>query len=277
MMSCSNRSAGKKPVDSTSKSITTQSKNDSSLNIIDKRSFVDFDTSLLRNENGLKSFIIKNYSSELDAIRKEDITKIGDPITINVKNLGVVKIFPITFSDSLPEVAAKSAFLVADQSVKKAAMLYLDDLTPIKVRVDDEGFYLAGYYKVRSSGYFLVYKFSNGGGRMALKKIFDSYEFGECPNGVPVINSSLDCISYDPFKLRLSNKDVDGDGVLDMVFSGRVNTYCKGLESGRGRQDTRPVKSENVDVIFQTNHVADTLSWKLTDTSICKRLYYNAN
>jgi hypothetical protein len=71
-----------------------------------------------------------------------------------------------------------------------------------------------------------------------------------CENGVPVFNNSTDCKSYKPFMLTFKNIDIDNDGILDINFSGEVASYCKGLETGYGRNNRTPVELKKINFSF---------------------------
>jgi hypothetical protein len=100
------------------------------------------------------------------------------------------------------------------------------------------------------------------------KGIDDQY----CGNGIPVYNSSLDCICYEPFMLHFRNFDINNDGLNDLVFSGRVLSFCQGLETGYGRGDRQPLHRDSISISFLTYINKDSLYWKLSDTSICKKI-----
>jgi hypothetical protein len=145
----------------------------------------------------------------------------------------------------------------------------MEKLHPIKIKNIDKTILVAGTYLIRGKGYFVIYKFTKING-FAL--IFDSSSDKYCNNGIAVYNSSLDCLSYDPFMLEFKNADVNNDGVMDLIFAGKALLFCEGLESGYGRKERKPLKEEQLQIVFETVQDSDSLKWKLTDTSACKIL-----
>ena len=100
---------------------------------------------------------------------------------------------------------------------------------------------------------------------------FDTSSDRFCFNGIPIYNNSTDCISYSPFLFRLSQKDINGDGFLDICFAGQVNQYCEGLEKGIGRIDILPKKRHKVKIVFLIDKQKQNF-WYLKNDLICKEL-----
>ena len=71
--------------------------------------------------------------------------------------------------------------------------------------------------------------------------------------------------------LVFKNIDVNNDGILDVNFSGEVASYCKGLETGYGRNDRAPIGLSKINFSFvlkseNNNHFKCEL---LSKDSVC--------
>jgi hypothetical protein len=111
----------------------------------------------------------------------------------------------------------------------------------------------------------MVYRFN---GRDGFDLIFNTSNDPSCSGSIPVYNSSLDCISYDPFGLKLEIADVNGDGINDLIFTGKVLFFCQGLETGYGRTDRKALKEKNIKIIFCAGVDRNGPVWRLQDTSV---------
>lgn len=246
--------------------------NDSIQNPFDHRPLLDFDGSYFKKTDSLKEYIIRVFKNDMEGISTSDIKSIKLSQESLIKNLGKTAVYSITFSDQLPEVAYKNAYLIFDEQKKQAAILFLTGIRFIKLKESDPDYLLSGWYQVRGKGYALVYQFDKAG---LFNVIFDSADNTGCENGVPIFNASLDCMSYDPFLLQFSNKDWNSDGLNDLQFKGNINSYCAGLENNTGRNDRKPLKTEQVNIVFQTYQRGDSLYWQLADTSLCRKLNHD--
>jgi hypothetical protein len=128
--------------------------------------------------------------------------------------------------------------------------------------------FIYGIQQYRTYGYFNVYSVCND----SIIQVLASENL--CRDGLPVRNSSLDCNSYEPANLKLSIKDLNGDGAIDFIFFGVLNSYCQGLESGFGRLDKRPLKITPLNIIFESRPLDNNTGflWQLSDTSICSTI-----
>lgn len=240
--------------------------------LLDHRQFIDFDSSYFSNDENLRSYFVKTFSEDLESINPKDIKTISLYRRTSLNDLGETSIYSITFADELPEVAPKSAYLVFSSERKQAALLFLNDIYLIKLRDTDQNYLIAGRYDVRGKGYAMIYQLRQN---KQFDVVFNSHANGPCETGVPVYNASLDCISYDPFLLKFKNIDRDKDGLNDLVFNGTINSYCKGLEYNLGRNDRKPLSSQKVEIVFRAVEAKDSLSWQLTDTTICGKLTHS--
>lgn len=240
--------------------------------LLDHRPLLDFDSSYFRNEESFKSYFVQSFSADLGSIDFKDVTEISMYRKSLVSDLGEVSIYSVTFSEELPVVAPKTAYLVYSHEKKQAALLFIDDIELIKLRDSDATNLIAGRFDVRGKGYAVVYKLHHN---KQFDLIFNSQETGGCETGVPVYNASLDCISYDPFLMKFHNNDRNKDGLNDLIFTGTVNSYCKGLEYNIGRNDRKPLHSEKVEIIFNAYMINDSLSWQLANTTICSKLIHS--
>jgi len=155
---------------------------------------------------------------------------------INV-SIGKIDIFKIKLSDDLPEVYDKNLVLIVDNFRHNAYFLSLDIVEPIKSQNRDTAYYFAGRYKRKEYGTFKVFDFIN----YKMKLTFSSPDY--------VSNDSMECICYANDDLRLQNADENGDGYLDLKFSGIKNYYCIGGENV-GRLDRKPLKTRKIKFIY---------------------------
>lgn len=236
-----------------------------------ERGIVDFDAAFLKKKDQFSIYLIKSFKNDFDGVNPNNILSVSLFESKNIIGLGLCDIYKIKLSDNLPEIIGKKAYLIFIKSEMKAALLWLDDLECIKIKNYDTAYYLAGINRYRGKGYFLVYKFSNDNNGV-FKLIFDSSDDMFCGNGIPILNNSFDCISYDPAQLHFKNIDLNNDGLNDLMFIGRVLYFCEGLETGYGRNDRKPLRKETLNIVFQTFQDHDSIYWRLMDTTICKKL-----
>ena len=272
-LSCGNRSNPKQLVPDTSKKNITgiSRKSKDLINPIIYRQCVRLSDSLFQlNDSFKKKALIELFSEDFENIPPEMILSIKrDSISLNVADYGKCISYEINLSDNLPSVMAKKMILLFNEKRETGVLLQLFQLTPIKIRISDSSILLAGTYLVRAKGYFAIYRFNKVNG---FDIIFNSLSDANCGNGLPVYNSSLDCISYDPFLLRIVNVDDNKDGLCDLIFIGQANFYCSGLETGYGRKDRKPLRKEDLHIRFKTQELRDSLYWTLIDTAACSKL-----
>ncbi len=205
---------------------------------------VKINPALLNDERLLKSMLIKSFD-ELKELKEADIMTVKLVEKKNIKNFGLAKIYKIVLSDKLPEVFPKTNYFIVGERNNLGALFLLDSLVFIKTSNNDLSYLLAGVAKVKAFGYFKIYNF----------KVRDSFDeilntLNCCENGLPIFNNSLDCISYSPAQFQFKNIDINHDGLLDIVFSGVVASYCKGLETGYGRGDRKPISKRKITICF---------------------------
>ena len=215
-----------------------------------------------------KRLLIEIFPEDFETITSDKIVSIQpQAAAITVDQYGICQVSEIKLSDDLPSVMSRKMYLLFNKDRQQGVILQMEDFQPIKIRIADSTILLAGTYLVRDKGYFAIYKYDKKGG---FTLIFDSSSDNYCGNGIAAYNNSLDCISYSPFLLKLENKDVTNDGINDLVFTGKVLFFCQGLESGYGRKDRKPLKEQELRIVFETALNADTLSWQLSDTTVCR-------
>lgn len=149
-------------------------------------------------------------------------------------------------SDDLPEVLPKRNYFVVGERNRLGTLFLLDSLIFIKTSCNDPSYLLAGVAKVKAFGYFKLYNFNT---QNSFNEILNTMHY--CGNGLPVFNNSLDCTSYYPAQFRFKNIGINHDGLLDIVISGTVASYCKGLETGYGRTDRRPISKRKLTICFR--------------------------
>jgi hypothetical protein len=197
----------------------------------------------------------------------DSITQVSN--TINVEKFGICNTYEIILSKELPSIMAKKMYLLFCKEQQKGVLFQIERLQPIKIKNSDKTILVAGTYLVKSKGYFLIYKFDKANG---FGQIFNSLSDKYCNNETAVYNNSLDCLSYEPFMLEFKNADVNHDGLMDLIFSGKALLFCEGLETRYGRKERKPLKEEQLQIVFETVQNSDSLSWKLSDTDACKIL-----
>jgi hypothetical protein len=209
--------------------------------------------------------LLKSFTSDLSEVKIVDFKTIEKLSPVSIKGIGEVEVYQVNLSDKLPSVVPKRFYVINNKN--KAVLLWIDTLRIIKVKKTDKEGFIGGLYKVKSKGYFIVYKADN----KELTPIFDTSSNRFCFNGIPIYNNSTDCISYSPFLFRLSQEDINKDGFLDICFTGRINQYCEGLEEGLGRDDILPKKRNKIKIVFLIDKTTQN-SWYLKNDLICKKL-----
>jgi hypothetical protein len=238
-------------------------------NAIDERPIVFFDSDSL--SANAKHYLIAKFNNEFEGLKDNDITSIKPVDITTVKGWGLVNIYEIKLSDSLPEVFTKRNYLIVNVDKKQGAVFLLDTLAFIKTSIQNRDVLLGGVQKIKDKGFFKVYSFVEGN---KFKEVLNTLNF--CDDGVPVFNNSTECKSYKSAMLTFKNVDVNNDGLLDLNFSGEVASYCKGLESGHGRNDRPPVKIDKINFSFLLEGRND-LKYKFNDKkdSVCNLLNSN--
>lgn len=208
------------------------------------------------------SYLLRVFAEEYEGLQKEDFERVELVNNLNIKNLGVTKLYKIALSNSLPESVQKINYLIVNTELKKGALLLLDTLIPLKT----EGAYLvAGIQKIKTKGYFVAYDLLNA----EFKEIFNSVDF--CGSGIPVYNQSNECINYKPHMLSLNSENKKG--ILELNFSGKVAYYCKGLEIGFGESDRKPLQTKQINFSFLIKHKDNSYRYEFySKDSICNLL-----
>lgn len=222
---------------------------------------IDFDNSKILQ----KEYVITAFERDFEGINPNQIDSIKYLQTINIRDFGQSDLYKITISKELPEVVTKRAFLVVNKLENKAALFFFNSYYTLKIRDTDTSFLYGGTYIFRGKGYFYIYKLLDKNTFQCIFNTLNDY----CENGIPTYNKSLDCISYEPFELKIQNRDVNKDGVLDLTFSGKVNYFCDGLEKGFGRQDRKPKSQKDLQIEFLVNDSMSVFSWRLLNDTIC--------
>jgi hypothetical protein len=143
-----------------------------------------------------------------------------------------------TQTSPLPTNARGPFYLIKGKS-PKMFLLFLDSLVPVRLKKGEDSCYLGGYLNSRGLGKFVIYGFKDD----SLTSLFETKEY--------VYNYSLDCNSYDNSGyLKFQNTDENADSYLDLLFCGRNNIYCNGLELGFSREDRSPIRTEKIKIIY---------------------------
>jgi len=199
--------------------------------------FIEFDADSATN----KSYILLKFYTDFKSFGDSAISSIAPISELKVHRLGNVEIFRLTFNEYLPAVVKKINYLIVSREAEKAAILFVDTVYPIRISKAKDLYLLSGVNVYKDQGFYCVFDVDSS---KNLNQIFDSSTLSD--GQFPVYNSSIDCSSYQPFYLKFTNIDLNNDGVLDVEFSGRENFYCKGLETGIGRLDKKPVISKSI-------------------------------
>ncbi len=238
---------------------------------LDQRKCVVMNSATLNNNDSLFQFIYTSFTQDLGNLPNAGISAIKKSREgIEIEGFGKCNVFTITLSGDLPAMLSRKMNIVYNYQNSKLVLLPFESVFFVSNNQSPTQYFLAGVNEARTNGFFIIYSYNSSENLFRL--VFDSNKEGNCENGIPVMNASLDCISYEPFLLNFENKDVNGDGLKDISFSGKVNHYCEGLETNIGRLDRKPVKSENVEIIFLAEKQGDQIFWKLSDTTICKKI-----
>jgi hypothetical protein len=216
-----------------------------------------------RTEVRFKQQLLKTFHRELEGLRVADLVRVHFLRTVAVKGAGPLRFYQVSLSTSLPEVWAKSAYVMRDTH-GRAAWFWLDSLWFLKEQRTTPQYLLSGVSMGRSRGYYLVYAWAKGGYFHSILNSLNT-RTPTYPYGVPVYDVSLDCENYQPFQLHFSQPDLNGDGYLDVVFTGRRLFFCRGLEEGFSREDRRPVRSEPVRLVWLSHRAKKTTTWRLQD------------
>ncbi len=232
------------------------------------RNLVNFDVRLLDHQDDtLKASLIRTFPDDLGGLKPGQVLFIR-PEQLSAMDGVPFRVYKITFSPDVPAIVPSIQFLLVDKDQSKAALFPLDQFQHLELGITNKPLLFGGVSLFGGKGFYMIYRYD---GRNGFRQILDSSKDPDC-GIVPVYNGSLDCISYDPFQLRLDLTDINGDNVKDLVFSGKVLYFCQGLETGYSRKDRKPVKQKNIKLTFQTVTDGDSVSWRLTDTTACHLL-----
>lgn len=237
-------------------------------NLYSQRTMYAFDGTYLARPDSLKEYVARTFKADLEGINESDVREITFDQNADIETLGLTSIYSIKFSNDLAEVSPKSGYLIYSVAKRQATILFLRQLKLLKLKTWDSTQLISGEYDVRSKGYLLIYRFKNN----EFSAIFNSRDCGECDAGVAISNSSTECISYQPSRLTFVNQDSDGDGLNDLVYTGKVNFYCDRLEVNVGRLDRAPRRSMAIRIVFKQIRHYDSVSWKLSDTACCRTI-----
>lgn len=219
---------------------------------IDERSVISFEPDSLSKASNINHYLITKFDKDYEGLKDKDIVSFKLISTVTIKKFGGVQIYSIELSENLPEVFTKRNYLIVNSHKKQAALFLVDTLYFIKSFAQDKDVLLAGVEMVKSKGFYVLYDFM---GDNKFKEILNTLDY--CEDGLPVFNSSIDCKSYVPFILTVKNTDINNDGLLDINFSGDIASYCKGLETGYGRNDRAPVELNKINFTFILKSLKD--------------------
>ncbi len=232
---------------------------------LDKNRYFESFNGNFSNKSNFCEALLKSFTSDFQGVKVIDFKTIEKLSPVSIKGIGKVEVYQINLSDKLPSVIPKRCHIITNKN--KASLLWIETLQMIKVKKTDKEGFIGGLHKVKSRGYFIIYKADN----KELTPILDTSSDRFCSDGIPIYNNSTDCISYSPFLFRLSQEDINKDGLLDICFTGQINQYCEGLEYGLGKNDISPKKRESVKIVFLIDKVNQN-SWYLKNDLICKKL-----
>jgi hypothetical protein len=214
-----------------------------------------------RTARQFKQQLLTTFGQQLDGLHVTDLVRVRFLRTVAVRGAGQLRLYQVSLSRHLPEVWAKTAYVVRD-SHGQAAWFWLDSLWFIKEQRAAQQYLLSGVSRGRSRGYYLVYAWTKGGYFRAILNSLDT-RTPTYPYGVPVYDVSLDCANYQPFQLHFSQSDLNGDGYLDVVFTGRRLFFCRGLEEGFSREDRSPIRTQLVRLVWLSHRANRTTTLRL--------------
>lgn len=212
----------------------------------------------------------KNRYDDFDKSYIEDFERLEEAM---IMGLGKSQLYEITYSKRLPSMAPKREIVVVQDHGGVVALLPIDKYYLVKLFASSRDYYIGGVIPSKSTGHFVVYSFTVGNG---FDLIFDTMSECVCPRGgIPVTNYSLDCHCYRPFELTFTNEDIDGDGQLDLKFSGELLYFCKNGENGFGRNDREPRRIIPIELIFYGNEsLGGYPLWEFRDTFLCEKVKF---
>lgn len=254
---------------SKSDNIIGETQNWSSIAPMEKSKIVNFSWKNTREKSSLNQYFLTSFGDMFPDITVNDINKIDFIEDAILRNWGKTSIYKFELSHRLPETIYKNGILIISEQKAQAAIFFLDNFDLVKLKETDTAYLLAGIHIVKSKGYFYLYDFD---GDQYFQCKFSTLSDRYCKNGIPVYNNSLDCVCYKPFGLVIKNNDVNHDGLLDLIFTGNVLSFCEGLENGYGREDRKPISTFKLDIIFITNQNNNEIAWGLQDSSFCSKI-----
>ncbi len=233
------------------------------------RKSVDFDSSLLSKPNELFQWLSKTYHEDIGVLPNASIGRTSKILSgVEIASFGICQVYRIQLTGSFPAMVSPEMKLIYNSSVGRAVLIPFE--TVLFPKVDKGRALLSTIIEGKGNGYLAIYQFD---GTANFKRIFFSLDMPACQGGIPVLNAGLDCVSYEPFLLDYKSDDVNGDGIQDISFVGKVNYYCKGLETNIGRKDRKPLRSEKINITFVTDKQEASFAWSLKDTAICKLIF----
>ena len=235
------------------------------------RAFVHFDTTaFIGADSLLKRAIITSFPNDLGGLKMNDISAIKlTEKDIPGSQSQTFDAYEIIFSSDAPSITGPSQYILISRNTAKAVLLPFNDFKILDLSLAKKPLLIGGLLTSQGKGFYMIYRYNDSTG---FKLIFNTADDFTCGSSIPVYNSSTDCISYDPYLLHLNITDVNKDHIKDLVFTGKVLYFCKGLETGIGREDRKPLRQKNIKLIFQTVINADNISWQLSDTSVCRTI-----
>ncbi len=192
---------------------------------------------------------------------------------VNIMGFGKSRLYELTYSERLPSMAPKREIVAVQGSGGEVVLLPIDKYYLVKLFASSAAHYVGGVIPSKATGHFVVYSFTEDNG---FYLIFDTMSECVCPRGgIPVANYSLDCHCYRPFELKFSNEDIDGDGLLDLKFSGELLSFCENGENGFGRNDREPKSKIPIELIFYGNKpLGGYPLWEFRDTFLCEKIRF---
>lgn len=133
----------------------------------------------------------------------------------NIINYGKVDLYQIKLNwDTTPTGWYHEYVLVHNLQRAEIAVFYITELHLVKIQSKAADYFIAGTLTPRRIGYFAVYQYEKG-------KFYNKF-YPEIENRLPVYNDEAAFTKFEPLHLKFKNQDINQDGWLDIIFSGKV-------------------------------------------------------
>lgn len=168
----------------------------------------------------------------------------------NIKDCGEFKAYKVLLEESKPGMFRGDKILLISTFDKKAYWLWFDEIIDLKIEENVNNVTLAGIDKFRSVGNLNILEFRKD-------TLFVVYE-----TEFPVLrNREDDCIRYEEGTLKVTVKDLNSDGLSDLLFTGTELNYCNENEMIMNS----PQKLTKIRKEVYTLRNINGYSWKLVE------------